>query len=633
MPTACGPVGNGPGASQQEPPNVSYRLSATAVVFERGLRAVPLSVDLWLHYLGYVRSVHEQRPDLVRDAFERAVAACGLEFRSDRLWEQYASWETQNKEGPRALAVYRRALAVPTLSYRTHFENLEQFVGETPPQDLLTVEEFLEARRAVLAELKASEPAPAQPSSELLPPGCDEAPPGLPAPPVILSSDDEGVRLRSRILAPLRQLHMGTEKQVSLRWNYEELIKRPYFHVKPLEKGQLKNWKAYLDFEIEQGDKERIRVLFERCLIACALYEEYWLKYIRYLESQDPVDPDLIRSVYERACWTHLPKKPTIHMLWATFEEKQGDLERASEVVERLSALVAALEVTQRRINLARRRGRLELAERLYADTLKTCLHKGQAVAMAVKFVRFLYKVRDDRPKAEEVLREAIRHDPVNQRLYLQLVDLGFQSRPVDVAMVQDAFRMALASGLELRDRLLFAHRRVEFLEEFGEDIQSLQAAQEEYSSLARAAKAEAKRRKQEEADDTEPGRPAASGGPVSAAGTKRPAAAAATAQNGTEKRARADGAAAAPAPTVQQTAVRPTKPAYQAPQPTPTAAAPFAQPPPPPQQQQQQPFGGYGHPQQQQQYFGGYQYPGPGGWNYPGGQHNYNQYGQYPYH
>ena len=55
-------------------------------------------------------------------------------------------------------------------------------------------------------------------------------------------------------------------------------IRRPYFHVKALEKGQLKNWKEYLDFEIENGSHERVMVLFERCMIACALYEEFWLK-------------------------------------------------------------------------------------------------------------------------------------------------------------------------------------------------------------------------------------------------------------------------------------------------------------------------------------------------------------------
>ncbi len=59
-------------------------------------------------------------------------------------------------------------------------------------------------------------------------------------------------------------------------------IKRPYFHVKPLDLKQLNNWREYLDFELEVGDHERIVVLFERCLIACAHYEEFWCRYARY---------------------------------------------------------------------------------------------------------------------------------------------------------------------------------------------------------------------------------------------------------------------------------------------------------------------------------------------------------------
>ena len=39
------------------------------------------------------------------------------------------------------------------------------------------------------------------------------------------SSDEECVKLRAKILAPLRQLHKDTEKQVSLRWNFEEGVR------------------------------------------------------------------------------------------------------------------------------------------------------------------------------------------------------------------------------------------------------------------------------------------------------------------------------------------------------------------------------------------------------------------------
>ena len=55
-------------------------------------------------------------------------------------------------------------------------------------------------------------------------------------------------------------------------------IKRPYFHAKPLDKHQLQNWHDYLDFEVAQGDHRRTVFLFERCVIACAMYEEFWLK-------------------------------------------------------------------------------------------------------------------------------------------------------------------------------------------------------------------------------------------------------------------------------------------------------------------------------------------------------------------
>ena len=41
---------------------------------------------------------------------------------------------------------------------------------------------------------------------------------------------------------------------------------------------QLKNWKNYLNHVIEKGNHARTIILFERCLIACAFYEGFWIK-------------------------------------------------------------------------------------------------------------------------------------------------------------------------------------------------------------------------------------------------------------------------------------------------------------------------------------------------------------------
>ena len=107
------------------------------------------------------------------------------------------------------------------------------------------------------------------------------------------------------------------------RWPFEEAIKRPYFHVKPLERVQLKNWREYLDFELSNGDHRRVVILFERCIIACALYEDFWQRFATYMEGHGV---EKCRHVYERACTIHLPRKPSIHLAWAAFEEQQGEM-------------------------------------------------------------------------------------------------------------------------------------------------------------------------------------------------------------------------------------------------------------------------------------------------------------------
>ena len=54
--------------------------------------------------------------------FERAITASGTDFRSDRLWDTYISWETEHKLLKNVTALYDRVLAIPTQSYRHHYE-------------------------------------------------------------------------------------------------------------------------------------------------------------------------------------------------------------------------------------------------------------------------------------------------------------------------------------------------------------------------------------------------------------------------------------------------------------------------------------------------------------------------------
>lgn len=109
------------------PPSGFFSLSylppqRLAQVFERGLKAIPLSVDLWIHYLGHVKANHADDETIIRSQFERALAACGLEFRSDKLWEAYIKWENEAKRVDKVVALYDRLLSTPTQGYANHFD-------------------------------------------------------------------------------------------------------------------------------------------------------------------------------------------------------------------------------------------------------------------------------------------------------------------------------------------------------------------------------------------------------------------------------------------------------------------------------------------------------------------------------
>ena len=110
---------------------------------------------------------------------------------------------------------------------------------------------------------------------------------------VELPEDKLKAGMKERLVASLVSSHEATEARVDEMYMFEEKLKRTYFHVKPLDHKQLKTWDLYLDYEIEKGEHERVVVLFERCLIPCALYEQFWSKYARYLEKAHKEKKDL----------------------------------------------------------------------------------------------------------------------------------------------------------------------------------------------------------------------------------------------------------------------------------------------------------------------------------------------------
>lgn len=305
--------------------------------------------------------------------------------------------------------------------------------------------------------------------------------PGEDEPDDHVRDDAEAQAIKDKLIAERNNIHKVNVEAVKARWTFEEGIKRPYFHVKPLERCQLKNWKDYLDFEIAQGDHQRVIVLFERCLIACALYDEFWLKLLHYLERQ-PSEPEIVeklRDVFERACVIHHTNKPTLHMLWSAFEEQHGNGDKAAEILENLEKVCPnVLQIAYRRINLERRRGNLTKCTELYNSYIANTNNKAHASSFAIKYARFCHKIKGDWNSAMQILREAQEKDPNNTRVVLQMIDLALQRDTVieaDVVRIIDDY---LERDIDVEQQVLFAQRKVEFLEDFGSSPHDLQKAQ-----------------------------------------------------------------------------------------------------------------------------------------------------------
>ncbi|NXF72769.1 PRP39 factor, partial [Sclerurus mexicanus] len=447
-------------------------------VYRRGLQAIPLSVDLWIHYINFLKETLDptdpETNSTIRGAYEHAVLAAGTDFRSDRLWEMYINWENDQGNLREVTSIYDRILGIPTQLYSHHFQRFKEHIQNNLPRDFLTTEQFVQLRRE-LAAANGHSGEDSQPAEEL-PCGTEDI-----TDPAKLVTEIEN--MRHRIIEIHQEIFNHNEHEVSKRWTFEEAIKRPYFHVKPLEKIQLKNWKEYLEFEIENGTHERVVVLFERCVISCALYEDFWIKYAKYMENHSI---EGVRHVYSRACTIHLPKKPMVHMLWAAFEEQQGNIEEARRILKTFEECILGLAMIRlRRVSLERRHGNMEEAEHLLEDAVRNAKSISEASFYAIKLARHLFKVQKNLPKARKVLSEAIELDKENTKLYLNLLEMEYSGDlKQNEENILSCFDKAVHGALSIKMRITFSQRKVEFLEDFGSDVNKLLDAYDEHQAL-----------------------------------------------------------------------------------------------------------------------------------------------------
>lgn len=211
--------------------------------------------------------------------------------------------------------------------------------------------------------------------------------------------------IRGRIDALYYETFNNTQTETTKRWTYESEMKRPYFHVTELEYSQVINWRKYLDFEEQEGDFARIVFLYERCLVTCAFYDEFWFRYARWMSAQGEKEEE-VRIIYQRACMMFVPiSRPGIRLQFAYFEESCGRIDMARDIhASILVKLPDCIEAITSWAHLQRRQSGLEAA----IDVYKTQIDSPEVdiftkAALVAEWAFLLWKVKGSTEEARNV--------------------------------------------------------------------------------------------------------------------------------------------------------------------------------------------------------------------------------------
>src|ERR1700761_8141685 len=296
------------------------------------------------------------------------------------FWDKYIEFEERLEQPERIFAILDRVIHIPMHQYARYFERYRQLGQHRPVSELLPPDVLIQFRTSIEAEL------PAKMKNEL--------------------------EIEREVRAMSDKFHLEifhtTQTETTKRWTYEQEIKRPYFHVTDLDESQLVNWRKYLDFEEVEGSYARTVFLYERCLVACAYYDEFWLRYARWMSAQEGKEEE-VRNIYQRASCIYAPiSRPAVRLNWALFEEMNNRVDVARAIYEAiLDKIPGHLETIVSWANLERRQGGIDDAIAVYKSHIDspTCdiQTKGEMVA---EWARLLWKIKGSVDEARSVFQK-----------------------------------------------------------------------------------------------------------------------------------------------------------------------------------------------------------------------------------
>ncbi|KAL6544901.1 hypothetical protein OROMI_023763 [Orobanche minor] len=427
-------------------------------IYERGVGMAMFSVGFWVDYFTFGAASFEN-PEDVRRLFRRAVSFVDKDYFCHAIWDKYMKYEF-DLEGWSFLAhSYIQALQFPTKKLRFYYDNFKQFVAN------LEEEIGYENNNGIIEQVSIPCAAKEISMDEIYVVIKD-----------LLDSTDKSIKFKAlgryRSIGEefYREARQMDEKIIC----FEKRIRRHYFYATPLDDDQLDIWHLYLDFIEKQDNVDWAMKLYERCLIPCANYPEFWMRYVDFLEAKG--GRELAISVVNRATQIFLKNVPEIHLFSARFKEHIGDVSGARAALVQCDTKTDSsfIENVVTLANLERRRGKFSAASATYKKALKTARKKRKRHVLPhlyFHFAQLTFLTTGSAAAARDVLIEGVRGVPHCRFLLEELIKFamtheGASQLNIIDPIIGDAISTGLDEygGLSARDRENISHLFLEFV-------------------------------------------------------------------------------------------------------------------------------------------------------------------------
>ncbi|KAG7989742.1 hypothetical protein I3843_03G253400 [Carya illinoinensis] len=448
-------------------------------VYERAVQGVTYSVDIWLHYCIFSISTYGD-PDTIRRLFERGLAYVGTDYLSFTLWDKYIEYEYMQQEWGRLAMIYTRILEYPNQQLDRYFTSFKELAGSRPLSEIMTAEEAATAAGGLLEDsVQANE-------GEVHPDATEQSPKPVSAG---LTEAEE----LQKYIAVREEMYKKAKEFDSKIIGFETAIRRPYFHVRPLNVAELENWHSYLDFMEKEGDFNKVVKLYERCLVACANYPEYWIRYVLCMEASGMLD--LANNALARATQVFVKRQPEIHLFAARFKEQNGDIPGSQDAYQLVHTEISPglIEAIIKHANMEYRLGNLEAAYSLYEQAIaieKGKEHSQTLPMLYAQYSRFVYMVSGNEEKAREILVQALEHVQLSKPILEALIHFEvIQSLPKRIDYLDSLVVKFIVPDLESPNVASPADREelscifLEFVNAFG-DVPSIKKAEDRHAKL-----------------------------------------------------------------------------------------------------------------------------------------------------